>query len=123
MKTVYVLIGVALLSAGPLSLLMPEAAAAAFGIPADTPHAKAYLLATATRDVALGCWLLAFLGLRAGRRPLAASMLAIALVAAGDAANVVVHAGWNGTPALVVHIGGLGGLLALAWRLWRTNGG
>lgn len=122
MKTVLLVIGVALLSVGPVALLMPEAAATAFGIPADTPQARAYLLATATRDVALGSWLLALLGLRADRRLLAASMLVIALVAAGDATNVVMHTGWHDAQALAIHVSGLGLLLALGWWLWHTDG-
>ena len=114
-------IGVALISAGPAALLSSSAAATAFGIPADTAEARSYLLAAATRDTALGSWLLALLALGAGSRLLAASVFAIALVALGDAATVVAYARSAVTPALVIHLTGLVVLLALGWLLARGS--
>ena len=119
LKIVLVVIGIALLSAGPAALLAPESAAAAYGIAVDSPGAEAYLLASGIRDVALGVWLLALVGLGANRRLLAVSLLAIAVVAAGDALVVLLHSGGNGTPALFVHFAGLALLLLLVWLLWR----
>jgi hypothetical protein len=121
MRLVLLIIAGALLAFGPLALFATDTAASAFGIPADSAASRAYVLATATRDVALGCWLLALLGLRAGRRVLAASVLAIALVAAGDAANVAAHAGWQGASALVIHIGGLVALIVVGVWVWRAG--
>ena len=113
------LIGLTLVAVGPVAVLAPATAATAFGIPAATVEARAYLLASATRDVALGIWLLALVRLRAGRRLLASSVFAIALVAAGDATNVAAYAGWQASPALTPHIGGVVVLLVLGLYLWR----
>jgi hypothetical protein len=123
MRKVLVLVALALISLAPVAQLAPDVAATAFGIPAGTAEARAYLVAAATRDLALGVWLLALLALRANRRVLAASVLAIAIVAAGDAANVVAYSGWRGASALVLHMGGLGVLLAVGWWLWQTRDG
>ena len=123
MRKAVIIIGVGLLAFGPLALLSPETAASAYGIPADTPESRAYLLAAATRDVALGSLLFALLGLRASLRMLAASVFAISVVAAADAANVIAHTGWRGSNALVIHVGGFCGLLAMGCWLWRARGG
>jgi hypothetical protein len=118
MKKFLVLIAFGLLAFGPLALLAPETAASAYGIRADSPETRAYLFAAAVRDVALGCWLLALLGLGATRQMLAASVFAIAIVAAGDAANVLAHTGWRSSTALVVHAGGFFALVAVGiWVL------
>jgi hypothetical protein len=109
-------IGFALVAVGPAALLTPDTAATAFGIPAATADARAYLVASATRDVALGIWLLALIRLRAGSRLLAASVFAIALVAVGDALNVAVNAG-HVAPALVPHLAGVFVLLVLGLYL------
>lgn len=122
MKVVLVLMGIALLAAGPATVLTPQTAATAFGIPADSANARAYLLATATRDVALGVWLLALIALKARRRILAGSMFALGIVAAGDAANVWTNRGGWGEPALIVHLGSLALLLGLGWWLSRGHG-
>jgi hypothetical protein len=121
MKPLLTIIGLVLLAAGPAALLAPESAAAAFGIPIDGAASRAYLLATATRDVALGALLLALLRADATRRVLATTVLAIAVVAAGDAANVMGHASSQSWPALIVHVGGLVVLLAIGWRMWRSG--
>ena len=121
MKTGLAVIGFVLVGFGPAALIAPETAAHLFGISADTPESRAYLLAAATRDVALGVWLLALLAVRVRRRVLAVSVLAIAVVAAGDAANVFVHSGLGSALALGTHLGSLGMLLALGWWLWRGD--
>ncbi len=118
MKLLLVLIGLALISAGPASLFIPDLAAQAFGIPADSEHACGYLLATGVRDVALGSWLLALVGLGASRKLLAASVFAIAIVAAGDVLNVCAHSDWQLVPAHVGHLGGLVVLLAFGGWMW-----
>ena len=114
-------IALVLIAVGPAALAAPETAAYLFGIPAETSESRAYLLAAATRDVALGSWLLVLLALGVGQRVLAASVLAIAIVAAGDATNVLAHSESRSTLALVGHVGGLGALLALGWWLWRAD--
>ena len=120
MKILIVLVGIGLLLVGPATLVTPDLAASAFGIPAETVQARGYLLATATRDVALGSWLLALLGLRADRRTLAVSIFAIAIVALGDAINVAFNAGWA-SPAVIVHASGLFLLVGLGCFLWRVQ--
>ena len=122
-KAVIIIIGLGLLAFGPLALLFPETAASLYGIPADTPEPRAYLFAAATRDVAIGCLLFALLGLRANSRILAASVFAISVVAAADAANVIAHTGWRGSNAPVIHVGGLCVLLAVGCWLWRAPAG
>jgi len=117
------LVGSALIAVGPATLLAPDTAASAFGIPATTAETKAYLLASAMRDVALGSFLLAALALRASRRLLAGYVLALAFVAAADATNVAAYtARHGGAWALVVHVGGFIVLAALAWSLRRATG-
>lgn len=121
MKLVVAIIAVVLLAAGPAALVAPESAATAFGIALDGPASRVYLLATATRDAALGSLLLGLLGLGVRRRVLATSLWSIAIVAAGDASNVIVHATSERSLALVTHLGGLAALLGLGWWLWRSD--
>ena len=117
------LVGSALIAVGPVTLLAPDTAASAFGIPATTAETKAYLLASAMRDVALGSFLLAALARRASRRLLAGYVLALAFVAAADATNVAAYTTRHGgASALVVHVGGVVVLAALAWSLRRATG-
>lgn len=120
MKVIVFLGGVALLSAGPATLMLPDLAATAYGIPIGSDQALGYLRATAVRDVALGCWLLALLFLGSDRRTLAVSVFSIAIVALGDAINVFLHAGSKTAPILV-HAGGLMVLVALGSLLWRLQ--
>jgi len=115
-----ILVGCALIAAGPATLLVPAEAAGAFGIAADSPEARGYLIATASRDVALGVWLLALLALRADSRILAASVGAIAIVAAADTLNVLTSPVARPFPALVGHFGGFLVLLVLVW--WLRKG-
>lgn len=116
-----ILVGCALIAAGPATLLAPDEAAGAFGIAADSPEARGYILATASRDVALGVWLLALLALKADPRILAASVGAISVVAAADAVNVLTSPVGRPFPALIGHAGGLVVLLVLGWWLWKRE--
>jgi hypothetical protein len=121
MRVVLAIIGFVLLAVGLAALVVPDLLAAGFGIPIDARTSRAYLLATGTRDVAMGCWLLALLRVGAEQRVLAVSILATALVAAGDAANVLTHSGGRGSIALAGHVGSLGVLLAVGVWLWRSR--
>jgi len=114
-------IGVALIVAGPATLLVPDRAASAFGIGAEDPHARAYLLASAVRDAALGTCLLAAATVRSRRRLLAWLLVAFALVAAGDATIVAAYVGWRARSSLAVHVGSLFVLVLLASHLWRMD--
>ena len=67
------LIGLGLLTVGVLAIAAPETAALMFGVPAQTTEARPYVRATATRDVAIGCWFLVLLALRVSRQTLGAS--------------------------------------------------
>ena len=121
-KVVPVLIAAVLLAVGLSALAMPELLATGFGIPIGTRAARAYVIAAGTRDIAMGCWLLALVWLRASHRVLAVSMFALALVAIGDAVNVYAHSGMRVT--LVAHVGGALVLLAVgAWHWGRKEGG
>jgi len=121
MKPLLAIIGLVLLAAGPATLLSPESAASTFGIPLDGTASRAYVFATAMRDVALGGVLLGLLYFDVSRRVLATTILAIAFVAACDATTVIVHAGWQRWPSLIAHLGGLVVLLGLGWRLWHSE--
>lgn len=111
-------VGLALLIPGPVALIAPDAAASAFGIPADTSAARAFLVAMSVRDVSLGIVLLSLLRLKARSRELAAAVLAVAMVAAGDAATVAYTSGQSSVAAILTHSSGLVFLLILGWRLW-----
>lgn len=113
------MIGLALLLPAPISLISPQLAASAFGVPAGTVESQAYLLATSVRDVALGVWLLSMITLRADRRLLAVSVWSISLVAAGDALNVAVYTQLQNMLSLAPHVGGLLVLGGLGWYLWN----
>lgn len=112
------LIGLALLVPAPVALVSPQLAAGAFGIPASTNEAQAYLLAIGVRDTALGVWLLAMVALGAERRFIAASLWSIAIVAIGDALNVGIYTHWQNLASLVPHLGGVVVLAGLGWWLW-----
>src|SRR5262245_30977063 len=116
LRFVVVIVGIALVGFGPATMLAPDLAASGFGVPAETSAARAYLLAAGTRDFALGIWLLALMWLQVSNRVLAASIFSIAVVAAGDAVNVLASGGrWS---AALVHGGSLLILAVLGWRLW-----
>jgi hypothetical protein len=120
MRTLLTLIGLGLIAFGPAALLAPELSANAFGLPADTAEARAYLYAAAARDVALGAGLLAALALGASRRVLAGLVFAMAIVAAGDAINVLAHRGFTSI-APVIHIASLIGLVVLGGWVRRSG--
>ena len=117
-RVVLVLIAVVLLAIGLSALATPELLAKGFGIPIGTTASRVYAIAAGTRDIAMGCWLLALVWLRASARILAASMFAMALVAIGDAANVYLHSGNPRSIVLVGHLGSACALLSVGAWLW-----
>ncbi|MHB8901857.1 MAG: DUF4267 domain-containing protein [Thermoguttaceae bacterium] len=121
MKSVLSILGVVLVAIGMSAVVATDLLAAGFGIAVDSAASRAYVVATATRDIAMGCWLLALVRLDAGRRTLAASVLAIAIVAVGDAVNVLTHSGGRVPLAIIGHLGGLVVLVSLGAWLWRTG--
>jgi len=114
------LIGIGLLTIGALAIAAPETAALMFGVPTQTTEARAYVWATATRDVAIGCWFLVLLALRVSRQALGASLIVMALIPIGDFVNVYSNAGQS-TMALLLHGGSSVVFLALGVWLWRTK--
>jgi len=114
------LIGIGLLTIGALAIAAPETAALMFGVPTQTTEARAYVWATATRDVAIGCWFLVLLALRVSRQALGASLIVMALIPIGDFVNVYSNAGQS-TMALLLHGGSSVLFLTLGVWLWRTK--
>jgi len=114
------LIGIGLLTIGALAIAAPETAALMFGVPTQTTEARAYVWATATRDVAIGCWFLVLLALRVSRQALGASLIVMALIPIGDFVNVYSNAGQS-TMALLLHGGSSVVFLILGVWLWRTK--
>ena len=114
------LIGIGLLTIGALAIAAPETAALMFGVPTQTTEARAYVWATATRDVAIGCWFLVLLALRVSRQALGASLIVMALIPIGDFVNVYSNAGQS-TMALLLHGGSSVVFLAFGVWLWRTK--
>ena len=114
------LIGIGLLAVGAVAIAAPETAALMFGVPTQTTEARAYVWATATRDVAIGCWFLALLALRVSRQALGASLIVMALIPIGDFVNVYRNASQS-TMALLLHGGSSVVFLAFGVWLWRTK--
>ena len=114
------LIGIGLLTFGALAIAAPETAALMFGVPTQTTEARAYVWATATRDVAIGCFFLVLLALRVSRQALGASLIVMALIPIGDFVNVYSNAGQS-TMALLLHGGSSVLFLTLGVWLWRTK--
>ena len=114
------LVGIGLLTIGALAIAAPETAALMFGVPTQTTEARAYVWATATRDVAIGCFFLVLLALRVSRQALGASLIVMALIPIGDFVNVYSNAGQS-TMALLLHGGSSVVFLALGVWLWRTK--
>ena len=114
------LIGIGLLTIGALAIAAPETAALMFGVPTQTTEARAYVWATATRDIAIGCWFLALLALRVSRQTQSASLIVMALIPIGDFVNVYSNASQS-TIALLLHGGSSVVFLALGAWLWRTK--
>ena len=121
-KSLLALIGVVLLAVGLSALALPDRLATLFGIPTDSAASRAYVVAAGTRDIAMGLWLLALLGLGASRRDVAASISAMALVAAADAANVYAHSGTRSGMALLAHLGSFVALASVGAWLWSRRG-
>jgi hypothetical protein len=119
-NTALALIGIGLLTIGALAIAAPETAAMMFGVPTQTAEARAYVWATATRDVAIGCWFLVLLALRVSRQALGASLIVMALIPICDFVNVYSNAGQS-TMALLLHGGSSVVFLALGVWLWRTK--
>ena len=118
-NAVVALIGIGLLAVGALAIAAPETAAMMFGVPIQTTEARAYVWATATRDVTIGCLFLALLALRVSRQTLGASLIIVALIPIGDFVNVYSNAGEG--PALLLHGGSSMAFLAFGAWLWRTD--
>ena len=114
------MIGIGLLTIGALAIAAPETAAFMFGVPTQTTEARAYVWATATRDVAIGCFFLVLLALRVSRQALGASLIVMALIPIGDFVNVYSNAGQS-TMALLLHGGSSVVFLAFGVWLWRTK--
>ena len=114
------LIGIGLLTIGALAIAAPETAALMFGVPTQTTEARAYVWATATRDVAIGCFFLVLLALRVSRQALGASLIVMALIPIGDFVNVYRNASQS-TMALLLHGGSSVVFLAFGVWLWRTK--
>ena len=114
------LIGIGLLTIGALAIAAPETAALMFGVPTQTTEARAYVWATATRDVAIGCCFLVLLALRVSRPALGALLIVMALIPIGDFVNVYSNAGQS-TMALLLHGGSSVVFLTLGVWLWRTK--
>ena len=112
------LIGIGLLAVGAFAIAAPEAAAIMFGVPAKANEARAYVWATATRDIACGCWFLALLALRVHRKTLGASLIVVALIPIGDFINVSLNAS-HSTTALLLHGGSSVAFLVFGVWFWR----
>jgi hypothetical protein len=91
-----------------------------FGIPALANEAHAYIRATATRDIAIGCWFLTLLAIGVCRKTLGASLVTVALIPVGDFINVYLN-GSQSTTALLLHGGSSAAFVVFGVWLWRTG--
>ena len=114
------LIGIGLLAIGAFAIAAPETTAAMFGVRIHSTEARPYVWATATRDVAIGCWFLVLLVLRVPRQTLGASLIVAALIPIGDFINVYSNA-VESTTALLLHGGSSIVFLAFGTWLWLTD--
>jgi peptidoglycan/LPS O-acetylase OafA/YrhL len=97
--------GAAFCAIGVGGMLAPEALGKNYGVPATTPEARAYVRATAARDLILGLLILRFSA--RGQRDALATTLALSTIAAlADGFNAA------GTPSVALHAGGAVALLA-----------
>lgn len=112
-----ILLAAGLLLVGPVALLFPGFAGDLFGVAAQRPETLAYLHATAARDVAFGCLLLALVALRSPRRTLAAALAVSAIIPTFDVLVVLSYPVSRGFP-LFVHGSSAVALYALAAWLW-----
>jgi hypothetical protein len=99
--------GAAFCAIGVAGLFAPEALGRNYGVPATSTEARAYVRATAARDLILGLLVLDFAAHK-NRRALALTLAVSTLAAAVDGANAA------GTPNVAIHAGGAAGLLVAA---------
>ncbi len=118
MKTWVLLVGLGLISVGPMTAISPQFAARTYGVELSSADGLGFLRATAIRDVALGVSLIALVGIGSSLRALSAAVLSLGVVAAGDALNVFLHRG-SVSAAMGLHLFGLLLLMALGWWLQR----
>lgn len=115
------LIAAGIIFIGARFLVVPQAAAAAFGVSVGGTPTLAYLWAKGTRDIVSGLLLIALLWSGAGRRVLAVFIFVAALIPFGDLINVYVNVGTRYPLALAIHGGTAVGMMALAWGLSRPR--
>jgi hypothetical protein len=111
-----IVIGISLIIVGGTSLGVPGFAADMYGVSASDATVRAYVWATGIRDVAIGCWLLVLVAIRAGARVLGISITVISLIPIGDAINVWINTRTRSSLALVLHISSVFVFVALG--LW-----
>jgi len=99
--------GAAFCAIGVGGLLSPGTLGKNYGVPAETPEARAYVRATAARDLVLGLLILRF-DARGERGALAATLAVSTIAALADGVNAA------GTPSVAIHAGGAVALLAAA---------
>lgn len=117
---VVMIIGISLVLVGVTAIVAPMFASAMYGVTVVDRTAQTYVWAAGIRDIAIGCWLLALAVLGAGRRVLGISVMAAALIPAGDAIIVWVAAGKHGVAALALHSSSAIVFVALGFWLLRT---
>ncbi len=122
MKTLVLLVGLGLISVGPMTAISPDFAAQTYGVELTSADGLGFLRATAIRDVALGVTLIALLGIGSSLRTLSAAVLSLGVVAAGDALNVFLHRG-SVSAAMGLHLFGLLLLMTIGWWLQRKPQG
>jgi len=119
-NAVVALIGIGLVAVGIVAIAAPEIAAVMFGVPTQAIEARAYIRATATRDIAIGFWFLVLLGIGMRGRALGASLTVVALIPLGDFINVYSNARTS-TIALLLHGGSTVAFLVFGIWLWRAR--
>ncbi len=117
------MIGAGIIFIGSRFLVVPLAAAAGFGVPADGMPTMAYLWAKGTRDIVSGLLLFVLLAMNVIRRVMAAFMMIAALIPIADFVNVYLNMRSNNASALMIHGGTAAFMLMLAALLWRTGFG
>jgi hypothetical protein len=117
---VVMIIGISLVLVGVTAIVAPMFASAMYGVAVVDGTAQTYVRAAGIRDVAIGCWLLALSVVGAGQRVLGISVMAAALIPAGDAIIVWVAAGKHSAAALTLHGSSAIIFVALGFWLLRT---
>lgn|GEM_PF-1893901 len=100
---VVIVIGISLVLVGVTAIVAPMFASAMYGVAVTERTAQTYVWAAGIRDIAIGCWLLALAALSAGLRVLGISVMAAALIPAGDTIIVWAAAGKHSAFALALH--------------------